>query len=89
MEAWLLQRANELCGKLVRQTADLIACSPPDEDWRSCSAPEQRLTGFVADPAVPLPQRREAADVLSKLRTQPAAFPPFTVRMLGLLMLVP
>ena len=89
MEAWLLQRANELCGKLVRQTADLFACSPPDEDWRSCSAPEQRLTGFVADPAVPLPQRREAADVLSKLRTQPAAFPPFTVRMLGLLMLVP
>jgi superfamily II DNA or RNA helicase len=91
-QAWLLRRSNEICGPVIRWTGDLFAGEPPPGDWRSCSAPDTRLGGYVADPSVPAAQRRDAAEVLSRYRTSVAdrpKLPPPSVRMLGLLMLVP
>jgi superfamily II DNA or RNA helicase len=86
---WLVRRANELCGPAHRRTGDLFDPEPPADDWRSCADPEQRLAGFAADPSVPPPQRREAADSLARSNAEPTPFPRATLRTLGMLMLVP
>jgi hypothetical protein len=89
LDAWLVQRTNELCGPPVPRLADLFDGPGATDDWRSAAPPAQRLSGFAADGSVPARQRREAAELL---RTIPAKPPPLSkpaVRMLGLLMLVP
>jgi hypothetical protein len=62
------------------------------DDWRSGRAPAERLAALAADIAVPLQQRREAAEILGRVRSMAGErLPPPgpMVRMLGLLMLVP
>ena len=66
VRAWLMRRANELCGPVVARTGDLFLPGPSEGDWRSCEVPEQRLAGFAADPTVPIARRREAADALAR-----------------------
>jgi superfamily II DNA or RNA helicase len=89
VHAWLVGRANELCGPARPQTRDLFAPEPPESDWRSYAAPEQRLAEFAADPSVSTPQRREAADAMARSIVRPPPFPRSTVRPLGMLMLIP
>jgi hypothetical protein len=86
---WLSRRATELCGPPKPATNDLFGAEPQAENWRSCADPAERLAGFAADPSIPTPQRRDAADALARLRTKPQPFPPPATRRLGLLMLVP
>jgi hypothetical protein len=88
-QTWLARRANELCGPPKPKTTDLFATDPQTEDWRSRPDPAERLAGLAADPSVPTPQRRDAADALARLRTKPQPFPHPATRRLGLLMLVP
>jgi hypothetical protein len=89
VRAWLVGRANELCGPLRSLTRDLFASDPTESDWRCDAAPEQRLSGFAVDPSVSAPQRREAAEALARSSARPPPFPRYTVRHLGMLMLVP
>jgi superfamily II DNA or RNA helicase len=89
---WLERRTTELCGTVVPRTGDLFDTTPPPSDWRSCQTAEQRLSGYATDPSVATAQRREAADVLARFRSvteHPAPLPAPTVRILGMLMLVP
>ncbi len=91
-EAWLQRRCNELCGIALPVTGDLFDSDPPAGNWHTCPDPQQRLSGFIADPVVPGPQRREAADVLARFRSVTQQRPPLpapSLRMLGMLMLVP
>jgi hypothetical protein len=90
--AWLMRRAIEIGGPVLRQTGDLFDPSPPQNDWRSCAIPEQRLAGLVADPSMPPVHRRDAAEALLRFRARTAEMPPFprpVTRPLGMLMLVP
>jgi hypothetical protein len=76
----------------VPNTGDLFDIAPPPSDWRSCQTPEQRLSRYATDPSVATAPRREAADVLARFRSiteHPAPLPAPTVRILGMLMLVP
>jgi hypothetical protein len=89
---WLGRRADELCGAAVPPTGDLFDTAASFDDWRSCRSAEQRLSGFATDRLVVSSQRRAAADVLGRFRlavADPSALPPASLRMLGLLMLVP
>jgi hypothetical protein len=86
---WLVRRANELCGTVSRSTGDLFEPEPSESDWRSCAIPEQRLAAFAADPSMPVPQRRDAADALVRVKMERMPFPRPVVRTLGMLMLVP
>ena len=89
---WLERRSNELRGVVVPSTGDLFDLGPSPGDWRSCPAPEQRLSGLAGDPLAAAAQRREAADVLARFRStigDQSPLPPASVRMLGMLMLVP
>jgi superfamily II DNA or RNA helicase len=89
---WLQRRSNELCGVIVPSTRDLFDTEPPPDDWRTCPIPEQRLSGFAADPLMAAPQRRRAATVLAQYRAATAQrppLPPVSLRVLGLLMLLP
>jgi superfamily II DNA or RNA helicase len=89
---WLGRRADELCGTGVARTGDLFDIGPSPGDWRSCLVPEQRLSGFAADPLVSSSQRHGAADVLARFRlitADQSPLPPPSVRTLGFLMLVP
>jgi superfamily II DNA or RNA helicase len=90
--AWLQRRSNELCGAVVPLIADLFDTEPPAGDWHSCALPDQRLSGLIADPLVAAPRRHEAANVLARFRSligNRKVLPPVSVRVLGLLMLVP
>jgi hypothetical protein len=89
VRAWLVRRANELCGPVQARTGDLFSPEPTETDWRSCEVPEQRLAEFAADPKVPIARRREAADALERSTAGPPPFPRPAVRTLGMLMLVP
>jgi hypothetical protein len=89
VRAWLVGRANELCGPLRPLTRDLFASDPTESDWRRNAAPEQRLAEFATDPSVSAPQRREAAEALARSSARPPPFPRCTMRPLGMLMLVP
>jgi len=64
--AWLVRRTNELCGTVVRATDDLFDFCPRSADWRSNPVPDERLSGFAADPSVSATERREAADALAR-----------------------
>jgi ERCC4-related helicase len=91
-DTWLERRANELCGTVVRATDDLFDFGPQSDHWRSNPTPDQRLSGFAADPSVSTTQRREATDVLARYRSlakSQTPLPPPSIRMLGMLMLVP
>ena len=90
--AWLERRTNEVCGPMVPWGGDLFNTEPPAGDWRSCPVPERRLSAFAVDPTLPVSQRREAVDTLARFRAiAPDRFPlpPRSLRILGLLMLVP
>jgi superfamily II DNA or RNA helicase len=92
VEAWLQRRGNALCGSVVATTGDLFDPSPSPGDWRTIPDPERRLSGLAADPSATATRRREAAEALVRFHamTKDAApLPPASVRMLGLLMLVP
>lgn len=88
-KAWIIRRADEICGPTVGVESDLFHDGPSRRDWRSCLSAEQRLAGCAADPSIPMAHRREAADALAHLTAVAPAFPQPTVRMLGMLMLVP
>ena len=75
VRAWLMRRANELCGPVQARTGDLFSTGPSETDWRSCEIPEQRMAGFAADPTVPIARRREAADASGAINSATAAVP--------------
>ena len=90
--AWRDRRTNELCGAVMPWNGDLFDPEPPSSDWRCCPIPEQRLAAFAADPSLTKSQRVEAGDVLARFRAIAPArspLPPRSVRVLGMLMLVP
>jgi superfamily II DNA or RNA helicase len=87
--AWLVRRANELCGSARIRMADLFGAESLERDWKYGEIPEQRLAAFAADPTVAVTQRRQAADVLAQSIAKPPVFPRPAVRALGMLMLVP
>ena len=89
VRAWLVRRANELCGPIEVRTGDLFSPGPSEGDWRSCEVLEQRMAEFAADPTVPIARRRQAADALERSTAGPPPFPSPAVRTLGMLMLVP
>jgi superfamily II DNA or RNA helicase len=89
-DAWLARRADEICGAPVRRVADLFDEGREEDAWRFAGDPARRLAALAADAAVPVKQRRDAADMLACLpcmREEPSPKP--AVRTLGLLMLVP
>ncbi len=90
-DAWMTARATELCGPVVLRTGDLFGSGPSVPDWRTCSVPFERLSGFATDPAVPADRRRDAKEILTRYRAlaaeQSIAFPKATARMLGVLFL--
>jgi hypothetical protein len=85
---WLQRRTNELCGPTTPRTGDLFDNEPPSSN---SLAPEYRLPILIADPTAPTSKRREATDVLARFNamTNRPPIPPSSLRMLGLLMLVP
>jgi hypothetical protein len=87
--AWLARTAQELSGVPSAVAGDLFASEPAVTDWRTLANPRQRLMGFAADPAVAMPQRRQAAEALAKATAQPPAFPQLVLRSVGMLMVVP
>jgi hypothetical protein len=89
VRAWLVRRANELCGPIEARTGDLFSPEPTGTNWKSCEVPEQRMAEFAADPTVPIARRRQAADALERATAGPPPFPRPAVRTLGMLMLVP
>jgi superfamily II DNA or RNA helicase len=89
LDAWLAQRANELCGPPVAKPRDLFDDEAAARDWRSPAPPAERLAGFAADAAVPAAQRRQAAELLRSIPAEPPPLAKPAVRALGLLMLVP
>ncbi len=91
-QVWLQRRSAELCGAVLPSIGDLFDGGPPIAAWRTCAVAEERLSGFAHDAGVPVPHRRDAADILSRFRAiiqQPHALPPPSVRTLGMLMLCP
>jgi hypothetical protein len=84
---WLTRRATELCGPVQRWGGDLFEPQPSSNDWQYDREPQRRLASFAADASIPLPQRREAADALSKFSGKPPALPRPVLRTLGMLML--
>ena len=87
--AWLERRTNELCGEVKPWIGDLFDTEPSS---RVPLIPEQRLAQFAADPSLTAAQRRDAVDVLTRFRSicpDPSPLPPRSLRILGLLMLVP
>jgi hypothetical protein len=87
-KAWLQVISDDTCGPVVPWTPDLFdAAGQPDP----ATTPEQRLALLVADPAAPTTKRHQAADVLARFHAMiaPQTPPVPTLRMLGLLMLVP
>ena len=87
--AWLERRTNELCGEVKPWIGDLFDTEPSS---RVPLIPEQRLARFAADPSLTAAQRRDAVDVLTRFRSicpDPSPLPPRSLRILGLLMLVP
>jgi superfamily II DNA or RNA helicase len=89
LDAWLVQRANELCGPPVAQSFDLFDGDAVARDWRFAAPPAERLAAFAADGSVPAAQRRQAAEILRSTRAEPPPLAKPAVRSLGLLMLVP
>ena len=90
--AWLRRRSVELCGAAEPPRGDLFDVGRSDDDWRCCTDPEQRLAGLVADATVAPARRREAAEALSGFHSvagRRTPLPAASVRLLGLLMLVP
>jgi superfamily II DNA or RNA helicase len=89
--AWLERRATELCGPPKPAIGDLFQTVAEPETWRTGFAADRRLADFAADPAVPAPRRRDAAEALSRFRlvTEPTPPPRLVVRWLGMLMLCP
>jgi superfamily II DNA or RNA helicase len=87
--AWLGRRTIDLCGAVLPWNGDLFKTEPLSSSGHS---PEQRLSGLIADPSAPPAKRREASDLLARFcsttRNQ-SPLPPPSVRMLGMLMLVP
>src|SRR5690349_9697299 len=65
--AWLTRRTNALCGAPVDPMGDLFDTVPRTDDWRCSRPPQQRLAAFAADMSVPMPQRREAAHILTRV----------------------
>jgi hypothetical protein len=91
VRSWMTARCAELCGAAGFRTLDLFDPEGSD-DWRTCVEPERRLAGFIADQSEPVSQRREAIDVLDRLRAVTArktSLPRPTASVLGMLMLVP
>ncbi|HET6306091.1 MAG TPA: helicase-related protein [Rhodopila sp.] len=89
---WLRRRADELCGAVRPQPGDLFDIAPSSDDWRVCADPEQRLSGYAADPSVATAQRREAAEAVARFRSlaeRQRPLPPLSLHLLGLLMLLP
>ena len=79
VRAWLVRRADELCGadRAVR-TGDLFDTGPSEGDWSSCEVPEQRMAEFAADPlrfrrTTPPGGRRAGALINQRDRAVPAS----------------
>jgi hypothetical protein len=92
LDTWLARRTNELCGVPVSPVDDLFNPAPEMEGWRSGGRPVERLAAFADDDSLPILQRREAAEILGRLRSIAAERSPLSkpvVRTLGMLMLVP
>ena len=92
LQQWLRIRTDDICGSFVPRTGDLFGARASDADWRSLSAPLDRLQGFAADANNPLPRRREASDVVrvfSQRSDMLAVLPPPHLRPIGMLMLLP
>jgi superfamily II DNA or RNA helicase len=89
LDAWLAQRANELCGAPVLKPRDLFADEAAPSDWRSPAPPAERLAAFAADASVPVVPRREAAQILRSIAADSPPLAKPSVRTLGMLMLVP
>nr|WP_294504537.1 helicase-related protein [uncultured Rhodopila sp.] len=89
LDAWLVQRVNELCGAPVARPRDLFDDGPGAKDWRSPAPAAERLAAFAADASVPVAQRRQAAETLRSIAPEPPPLAKPAVRTLGLLMLVP
>ena len=92
LQQWLQIRTDDICGSFVPRTIDLFDARVSDADWRSLSAPLDRLQGFAADDSNPLPRRREASDVVHAFSHRSdvrAALPPPHLRSIGMLMLLP
>jgi superfamily II DNA or RNA helicase len=92
---WLRRRADEICGVSVPRTADLFGAAPDGPDWRSLSAPLDRLAAFTADADNSPARRREANSAIELFqrrgaeRTARAALLPPALHLIGMLMLVP
>jgi hypothetical protein len=87
-DAWLAQRATDLCGPPVAQSADLFDREEQADDWRANAAPAWRLAAFAADGSVAAPLRRAAAEILRSIAGAPPPLSRPAVRTLGILMLV-
>ncbi len=95
LQLWLNGRADAICGAHVPPTSDLFGAPPSDPEWRSLSAPLERLAAYAAGGANPPARRREADSAVElfqrreKDRTSRAALSSPTLRPIGMLMLVP
>lgn len=89
VQAWLERRVAEICGSAQPMNGDLFGNELGLPAWRTGAA-EHRLRAFAAEPETPLPERRQAQEVLACFdsRPQPRHVAP-KLHHLGLLMLVP
>ncbi len=92
---WLRGRADDICGAFVPRTGDLFGAVTPGQDWLSLSGPLDRLSAFASDGSNPPTQRREANSAVELFqrrdteRNTNALSSPATLRLSGMLMLVP
>lgn len=94
LDAWLAQRASELCGAGERQ-AQLFESSAPLRTWRLAVTPAERLGDFALDRDVSPARRADAKTALELFERRREAhrrrrkLGPREATMLGLLLLVP
>jgi len=86
IRTWLERRVIELCGVAVPAVGDLFDLAA---SFGERLTPEQRLANFAMDFSKSIAQRQDAMDVLARFRSIVPDPPPPSVRMLGMLMLVP
>jgi hypothetical protein len=95
LQDWLRRRADEICGVSMPLTVDLFGVPPDGPNWRSLSAPLDRLAAFTADANNATARRREANSVIELFRRRGAeraaraALSPPNLHLVGMLMLVP
>jgi len=95
LRRWLRGRADDICGRAMTPTGDLFGAAASGPEWRSLSAPLDRLAAFAADSTNAAGRRREASSAVELFQRRDAEctarleWSAPILRPIGMLMLLP